>query len=236
MSERPRQDRAVRRPLPRRAAALAVLLLTAGGCADRGLVSQPAHRPATATWLVVAVAVILAGAVIGAVLLGPPTRRPRLASIVLTVDAGIVAVGLAVLVGVILRSADLAQQVANGGTPAGHTLLRLSGLDGDPDLFRAVLLFTGVLGGLTLLLLVVSARFAAGDDVPERAAACVVLGVGLAASLLCVGLVARGSTWWPVVVGVVQLPLLVAALVSCWPRPHRRTVSALDSGYNGRHG
>src|SRR6187399_1979144 len=120
----------MRRPLPRRAGAL--LLIAAGGCANRGAASHPEHAPSSAAWALIGIAVVLAGSVLGAVLLGPPDHRPRFASIVLTVNAGIVAVGLAVLVGVILRSAHLAQQRADGADPAGHSLLRITSIDGDP--------------------------------------------------------------------------------------------------------
>ena len=216
--------------------AVVALVLAAGGCADRGLASAPQERPSTATWLVVALAVMLAGAVLARLLLGPRSRPPGLASAVLAAEAGILVVGLGVLFGVILRSWHYAVQREDQTFVAGHTLVRIGGLDGDPEFFVMMLLFTGLVGVLGVTLLVTAARFANSDHRAERWAAVAVLGIELIGAVLSVVLLARGSRWWPVIIGALQLPFLLAAIASCVPRRRPGAVPAADTGYNGSHG
>lgn len=200
------------------ALAVAVTAL-AGGCAERGLTTRPGSAPSTGTWIAVWVAGAVAALVAGVLLTLPAWRErrgARLAVAVLTAQTGALAVAGTVLAGVALRTGQLLERAPDAA--ASVSLVRLSAVDGDADLFSLIVLLL-VIGGAPLVMLVaLCTRFAAGDDLLERSSAFALLGLqiggaGYAAVRLLLG--ARGL---PFVVPVVLLPLLVAAAINAWPR------------------
>jgi hypothetical protein len=214
---------ALRRVLP------AVLVgLLVGGCATRGVASGPTTEPGVATWVVIGVAASAAAAVLGLLLVHSDRRRggvPLVAAL-LALQAGGVVVGASVLVGLAVRSGQLAGRPADA--ELASSLVRVSRLDGDGSLALLIVLLVVVLAGLTTLLLGLAARFAAGTDRVERWTVVGVLGAELLATAYAVARVASGdrAVVWMVV--ALQLPLVVAALVAGWPA--RAASSAQPTG------
>lgn len=206
-----------------RGLAAAVLVVTMlSGCAERGLVAAPAHRPGTSTWVAVWLAGVLAAALAGLVLTLPAWRArtgSRVATGVLTLQTGGAAVVGCVLVGLAVRSWQLIERPLD--SPPAHALVRLSRVDGDTALFSLLTLTIVVLGGLLVVLLGLATRFAASDEAVERWVACAVLGIEIGGAVTLGVLMVLGHRGWPFLGGVVALPLLVAAFAACWPRHPR---------------
>jgi hypothetical protein len=174
----------------------------------------------TGSWVAVVVAASILAAVVGVLCTLPVWTRhrgPRLVPALLTVQAGGVLVVSTIATTAAIRSWQLIDRPASAHV--ARTLLSVSRADGDGSMFALLVLAFVLVGGLSTLLLLLAARFAATSDPAERTIACAVLGLeiglcgyGLAA---CLG----GSRSGPAVVAVVNLPLAMAAMVACWP-PH----------------
>jgi hypothetical protein len=211
-----------------------VVALLAAGCAERGVVTGPPSSTGTGTWALVAVAATLATLALAALVVLPAWRPggSAFAAGLFGLQAGAAIVGGAVLVGVALRGADLVDRADEA--EQASSLLRLSGLDGgDTGFFRLVAVLTVVLGTLLVALLELSARFAADVDPVERTLACCVLGVEGLVSGLAVVLGLLGHHSLPFALTAAALPVIVLALVKCWP--HREAEDP-ELGYNGSHG
>jgi len=174
----------------------------------------------TGDWVAVAVAASVLAVVVGVLFTLPVwTRRsgPRLVPALLTLQAGGVLVLGTIATAAAVRSWQLVDQSATA--PVARTLITVSRIDGDGSMFALIVLALIAVAGLTAVLLLLAARFAATTDPTERAIACTVLGLeiglcgyGLAA---CLG----GSRSLPALAAVANLPLAMAAMVACWP-PH----------------
>ena len=173
----------------------------------------------TGSWVAVVFAASIIAAVVGMLATLPIwTRGPgrRLVPALLTAQAGGVIVLGTIAVAAAVRSWQLVDR------PTAHvtrTLVTVSRIDGDGRMYALIVLVLVAVAGLSALLLVLAARFAAGSDPTERTIACAVLGLeiglcgyGLAA---CLG----GSRSAPALLAVVNLPLAMAAMIACWP-PH----------------
>ncbi|MDP1818368.1 MAG: hypothetical protein Q8K58_00560 [Acidimicrobiales bacterium] len=170
-------------------------------------------------WLIVGVAGALASGVLGALVARPflPAAQgsARLVAALLSVQAGLATVGGAALTGAAIRSWQLvdddpAQQAAAG-------LVEVSRIDGDGRMYALVLLLLVALTACVTVLLALAARFATSADAKPRALACAVLGVEVAFCGYGVAQVISGSRNALAVGGVATLPLVMAALVACWP-------------------
>ncbi len=217
----------------RRGGPVALLLLTAG-CADRGLASAPPSPPSTLTWIVVAIAACAAALVMAALIVLPDGRSDGspLAAGLLAVQAGAAVVGTAVLIGAAVRS----EQLTTGEPRAEQaaSLLRLTGLDGgDTGFFRLLIGLMVVLAALLVVVLVLGARFAAGNDPSERIVAGCVLAVESAIGGVALVLAVIGHRSLPFVVPAAALPLLLLGTISCWPTDRAEPGIV---GYNERHG
>jgi len=201
--------------------AVVVAGLALSGCAERKLVTEPTGSTSAATWVVVAAAAALAAAVAGVLITLPAWRGrggSRLAVALLSAQAGVVAVGGAVLVGAAVRTWQLFDRpLEQAASPA---LLRLSRVDGDTAFLAIMVLVVVVLGGLLLWLLALSARFAATGRTAERVVASSVLAVQVLVGVAGVALLLIDGLAWPYAVAAVHAPLAAAAAVDCWPRPH----------------
>lgn len=194
--------------------------LLGSGCATRGIGSGPTTEPGASTWFVVGVASLLAAVVLG-VLLVRPDRRAQgggapVAAAVLSLHAGALVVGTSVLVGLAVRSGQLAGRPLDAEMAV--SLVRVSRLDGDGDLFALLVLTLVVLGGLATWLVVLAGRFSLGRDPVERWITVAVLVlelavVGVAGLQILDG--ERGIGWTVV---ALQVPLVGAALADTWPR------------------
>ena len=201
------------------AAVVGALLL--GGCAERRLVAAPDTTPSTATWVAVWVAGVLA-AVLAGVLTTLPVWRSRsgsrVATVVLAAQVGVVLVGGAVLTGVAVRSGQLVDTPVD--EQAAGSLVRLSRVDGDTAFFAlmavALVVLTLVIGAVLAL----ATRFAAADEPLERWLACCLLGVEVGLASFVAIRFAIGDRGWPYLGPTLALPILAAALASCWPRVH----------------
>lgn len=203
----------------RRGLAVAGAVMLTGGCAERRLTARPASAPTTGTWVSVWIAAGLA-ALVGGVLLTLPVWRERrgirLAVVVLTVQTGALAVAVAVLTAVAARTGALVDRAPDAA--ASVSLVRLSAVDGDADLFSLFVLLI-VVGGVPLVMLVaLCTRFAAGDDVLERSTAFALLAIEAGGGAYAAVRLLLGSGGLPYVVPAVLLPVLVAAAVRAWPR------------------
>lgn len=213
---------AVRRTTGMRALALAAVAMSAGGCAERGLVTRPDRAPGPGTWTAVWVAGTVAALVVGVLLTLPALRErggARLAAAILSVQTGTVVVAGTVLTAVGVRSWQLMDRPLDAEPAAA--LVRLSRVDGDTAFLALMVIVTVATCGLVATITALAARFAAGTDVLERSVACTVLGVELAGSGYAIARLALGDRGWPYLGSGLAFPVLVAALVSCWPRPTR---------------
>jgi hypothetical protein len=170
------------------------------------------------TWIAVAMAACAAALVIAALLVLPGGRSggSPLAAGLLAVQAGAAVVGTAVLIGAAVRS----EQLTTGEPRAEQaaSLLRLTGLDGgDTGFFRVLIALMVVLGALLVVVLVLGARFAAGNDPSERIVAGGVLAVESTIGGAALVLAVVGHRSLPFAVPAAALPLLVLATISCWP-------------------
>jgi hypothetical protein len=169
----------------------------------------------------------LAAIVVGLLLTLPAWRRrggARLAVALLTAQTGAVVVTGVVLVGVAVRSWQLIDRPVDAAPAAG--LLRLSRVDGDTAFFALMVLLTVVLAGLVATLTALAARFAAGTDPLERSIASAVLVVEVGGCAYAIVSLLLGAHGWPYVAGALATPLVVVALVACWPRRGRNLTPA----------
>lgn len=217
----------------RRGSALAVLLL-ASGCAQRGVVSGPPPSTGTVTWLAVGIAAATAVLVLAALVVMPAWRSGGsvFAAGLLAIQAGVVIVGSAVLVGAAYRGARLVTRPAD--MEPAVSLIQVSGLDGrDAGFFRLVGVLTVVLGVLLVAVLVLSARFAADVDPVERMLACGTLAVEALVAAAAAVAVVLGHDSPPFLLTAAAFPVLVVAMVTCWPH---READEQQLGYNDGHG
>jgi hypothetical protein len=181
-------------------------------------------------WAVVAVAGALAAAVLGTLLTHTAwvgRRVPRLVPALLGVHAGAVLVGGAVLIaGAVMSWADVNEQVASS-----PTLIDLGHGDGDGDMYALLALFIGAGTLASAALLALAARCAASTDPGSRALACVVLGLEIGLCGFALSEVVSGSRAPVYLVGVVHLPVLMAAMVATWPTPRH-----LEAAWEARGG
>lgn len=207
--------RAATSPLVRSAALLTVL----GGCAERRLTARPSTPQGAGTWVAVWLAGALAALVVGVLLTLPVWRRrtgARLAVTVLTAQTGAMAVVGALLVGVALRSGQLADTPDDA--VASVALVRLSRVDGDETFFNLMLLVLLIVAPLLVTLTALAARFAAGHAAGERWAATALLALQLGGSTYAVVRLVLGAHGLPYLGGALAFPVIAAALASCWPR------------------
>lgn len=172
----------------------------------------------TGSWVAVSVAALLASTVLGVHLTRPvwsggPARW--LAPLLLAVQCGMALVAGIVGVAAAARSWQVLHDPATGSSP----LLDVSRIDGDGSMYA--LLVLGLTAGtvLTVVVLGLSARFAAGSDPVERIVACAVLAAEIFVGSLGLWQVLQGSRGAVALGLLVQLPLAIAAMVSCWPPP-----------------
>jgi len=207
-----------------RPGAVALFLVLVAGCAERGVTSGPPAGTGAGTWAAVALASTLAAVVLAALYLLPARRGggATFAAAVLALQAGAATVGGAVIIGAALRSGQLVDRPADAEQAA--SLVRLTGLDGrDVGFFRLAAGLTFVLGALLVVILVLAARFAADRDPLERVLASGVLAIEVVASLAAaVVVVVIGDDGLPFLLPALAFPVLVIALVTCWPRPAPR--------------
>lgn len=217
----------------RRGSALAVLLL-ASGCAQRGVVSGPPSSTGPGTWLAVGLAATAAVLVLAALVVLPAWRRggSALAAGLLAIQAGAALVGSTVLLGAAYQGARVVTRPQDMGPAV--SLLEVSGLDGrDAGFFRLVGLLTLAFGILLVIILTLAARFAADVDPLERMLACGTLGVEALVSAAAAVAIVLGHDSPPFILTSAALPVLVVAILTCWPH---REAEEQQLGYNGGHG
>jgi len=191
----------------------------------------------TSDWLVVAVAGSLASGVVGVVLTlpawAPGHRSTLLVGRLLGLHAGLVAVGGAAMTAAAIRSWQLVDE--EPAEQASATLIEVSGLDGDGRLYALIVLLVVATTACSVLMLTVAARFALSDDVLPRTLACAVLGLEIGLCGFGLAQVLAGSRNAVAIGAVVNLPLVMAAMVACWPphpdrpsRPRRAPIAAPD--------
>jgi len=173
------------------------------------------------SWLAVAVAGTLAAAVVGALLTLPiwtPSRRaPRLVALLLALHAGAVVVGGTVLAAAAARSWQLVDD--DPAQQAAGTLVEVSRIDGDGRLYALVVLLVVAVTACAAMVLSMAARFATSTAVLQRSISCAVLGLEIGLCGFGLAQVLSGSRNALAIIGVVNLPLVMAAMVVCWP-PH----------------
>ncbi|MGE3621234.1 MAG: hypothetical protein AB7L84_12305, partial [Acidimicrobiia bacterium] len=213
--------RRLRTPVRFPAAAVAVLVGLAAGCADRPLAPSPEPPPGAATWTAVWVAAVLAALAVAGLVLAAGGRgrpgRPPLAAVVLAVQAGAAWTLLAVGVAVALRGRSLVDQ------PPGEraaTLVRLPAPDGDARLYLLLLAGLVVLVALPAVLLTLGARFARGPAEVDRWLAFAVLSTEVAFGAFGAGTwILDLSRTWPVAVLVANAVPSALAAWAAWPAP-----------------
>lgn len=168
------------------------------------------------SWFVVAVAALLSSAVVGVhltrpVWTGAPSRR--LAPMLFSVQCGV-----ALVAGIVgIAGAARSWQVLHDPPTGAAALLDVSRIDGDGSMYALLVLAIAAGTALVVLVLGLSARFAAGDDAVERIVACAVLSMEIFVASLGLWQVLQGSRGAVAIGLVVQLPLAIAAMVQCWP-------------------
>ena len=173
-----------------------------------------------ADWVLVVLASLLAAVPVGVLLTWPVWRRSggrRLVPALLTLHVGVVMVVGTIGTAAAVRSWQLVEREPQ--QEAASALLDVSRVDGDRALYALLVLLLVAITGLLALLLSQAARFAAAADAVGRTIACAVLGLELGLAGLGLARLVTGDrsalTW----VAVAHLPVLVAAMVVCWP-PH----------------
>ena len=174
----------------------------------------------TGDWGAVVTAVVLASVPVGALLTWPIWRRgtgPRLVPALLALHTGAVVVVGTIGVAAAVRSWQLVDP--DRRKEAASALLDVSRIDGDQALYALLVLLLVAVTGLLALLLAQAARFAAGTDPGGRTIACAVLGLEIGVAGLGLAQLVTGDATALTWLGLGHLPVLVAAMVSCWP-PH----------------
>ena len=184
-------------------------------------------------WLVVALAFVPAAIVIGVLLtwsLWRDRRRgPWFVPALLTLHTGLVVLGGTLATAAAARSWQL---VDDPPEQASAALLEVSRIDGDASLYALLVLVLVAATGLLGVLLATTARFAASSHPVDRAIACAVIGLELGVSGVGLVYLASGSRSPVALLAVAQLPVLMAAMVVCWP-PH--THPAVPLRTDARH-
>jgi hypothetical protein len=167
-------------------------------------------------WTAVCAAVLLIGGAVGVLLTLPvwtTTGRGRRVAALLTLHAGLVAV-----VGVVTTAAAVRSWQLVGRPPASTTaLLEVSRIDGNGSMYALLVLALAFGTLLAVVALSLAARFAAGTDPAERMVACAVLGLEICAGGYAAAHLVGGSRSPVVLLVTLQLPLVMVAMVSCWP-------------------
>jgi hypothetical protein len=179
-----------------------------------------AHPMTTGDWIAVVAAVVVASVPVGVLLTWSVWRRgsgPRLVPALLTLHAGAVVVVGTIGAAAAARSWQLVDP--DRREEAASALLDVSRIDGDQSLYALLVLLLVAVTGLLAVLLAQAARFAAGDDPGGRTIACAVLGLEIGVAGLGLAQVVTGETTALTWLGLGHLPVLIAAMVSCWP-PH----------------
>ena len=169
-------------------------------------------------WVAVIAATVLAAIPIGVLLTWPVWRRgsgPRLVPALLTLHTGAVVVVGTIGIAAAVRSWQLVDE--DPSEQAAGALLDVSRVDGDQALDALLVLLLVAVTGLLAVLLSQAARFAAGDDPGDRTIACAVLGLEIGVAGLGIAQLVTGQVTALTWLGVGHLPVLVAAMVACWP-------------------
>ena len=181
----------------------------------------------TGSWIVVSVAVLLVSAVLGVHLNRPAWSggsARRLAPILFSLQCGLAALAGIVGVTAAFRSWQVLHEAQTGTAP----LIDVSRIDGDGDMY-ALLVLAMVAGTvIAVLVLGLAARFASGTDPVELIVACSVLAIEIFLGSLGLWQVLQGSRGVVALGLLVQLPLAIAAMVSCWPPPEPLHLSGTD--------
>ena len=166
-------------------------------------------------------AVLLAGLVLGTLLTLPlwtsGGRRRRLVPALLSVHAGIVAVIGLIATAAAARSWQLIDRDPADAAKAAVTLLDVSHIDGDGNLYALLVLFLAFGTLLAVTALALAARFSAGTDPTERMVACAVLGLEICVGGYAAAHLLGGNHGVAAIALTLQLPLAMAAMVTCWP-------------------
>ena len=127
--------------------------------------------------------------------------------------------GAAVVGGTLATAAAIRswQLVGEPDEHAADALVDVSRVDGDASMYALLVLLLAAATGLIGLLLATATRLAASSHPIDRAIACGILGLELGASGLGLAWVASGSRAPLALLGVAHLPVLMAAMVVCWP-------------------
>ena len=177
----------------------------------------------TAQWLVVALAALPLAAALGVLLTfslwRDRGRGPWFAPALLTVHAGLVALTGVIATAAAVRSWQLVD--AGQDEAASSALVEVRRIDGDTSLYALVVLVLVAATALAVVLLGTAARFAASDHPVDRAIACAVIGLEVAVTGIGLAYVAGGSRSPLALASVAHLPVLLAAMVACWPAGDR---------------
>jgi hypothetical protein len=165
----------------------------------------------------VSVAVLVIGGAVGVLLtlsVWTAAGRRRRVPALLTLHAGVVAV-----VGVVTTAAAVRswQLVGRSPTASTATLLDVSRIDGDGSMYALLVLALAFGTVLAVVALSLAARFAAGTDPAERMVACAVLGLEICVGGYAGAHLLTGSHSPVVLLVALQLPVVMLAMVSCWP-------------------
>lgn len=170
-------------------------------------------------WVVVSAAVLLAGGTLGVLLtlpLWPRPARPRMVPALLSAHAGLVAVVGAITTVAAARSWQL---VGRSPSEQAAGLLEVSRIDGDGSMYALLVLALAFGTTLAVTALSLAARFAAGPDPVERLVACSVLALEVCVAGYGAARVLQGSRSAAVILLAAQLPVVMYAMVRCWPPP-----------------
>ncbi len=143
--------------------------------------------------------------------------RRRLVPGLLSLHAGAALVVGTVTAAAAVRSWQLVDR--DPQQEAASALLDVSRVDGDRALYALLVLLLVATTGCLTLLLAQSARFAATDDGTQRSVACGVLGLEIGLCGLGLARLVIGGVSAPALLAVAHLPVLITAMVLCWP-PH----------------
>jgi hypothetical protein len=180
-----------------------------------------------AEWAAVVVATVLTAVPVGVLLTwsvwagGASRPGRRFVPGLLTLHAGAAVILGVIGTGAAVRSWQLVDR--DRREEAAGALLDVSRIDGDQALYALLVLFLVAVTGLLAVMLSQAARFAAGSDPGARSIACAVIGLEIGGAGVGLAQLATGdrSAW--VLAAVGHLPVLIAAMVACWP-PHPHPV------------
>lgn len=168
-------------------------------------------------WVAVGAAGVITGSVLGGLLTRSvwiASGRRRLVAGLLALHAGLVAVLGIVATAAAARSWQL---IGRPATEHASALLQVSRIDGDGSMYALLVLALAFGTLLAVVALTLASRFAAGTDPTERMVACGVLGLEICVSGYAGAHLLTGSHSPVVLLVTLQLPLVMLAMVSCWP-------------------